>query len=234
MPTPEEFQQIFNSLRKRANAGDQRARAALIKYMDRRPERWAAFGDMARHAEMSLIETIAQGEWLAGEAITRDAARLRERLSRPNQSPLEELAVSRLVACWVQLQFVESMCHRAEIGGERGKFWLQRQQQAHRLYSQAEKSLLLIRGALVAPALPGRLTDSGAVTTPAQTAAPAASQPVDGSPHEPPVPQFNGENRIGHLFAGSGDGLTPDASHMEPVNGHRHRLNGFLSPVFDG
>ena len=78
-------------------------------------------GNMAKRAELHLINVVSQGDWLSAEAVKREAARLRERLSRPGQSPLEELAVARWVQAWIQLEFVESKCHRAEVEGERAR-----------------------------------------------------------------------------------------------------------------
>ncbi len=204
--TVADFQASFERLRRRANRGNQQARAALIHYLDADPARWATFGNMARHAEMSLIEVITEGEWLAGEAIKREAARLRERLSRPNQSPLEELAITRLVGCWLQVQFVESMCKQAHEDFARAKFWLARQQQVHRLYAQAEKSLLLIRG-LSSTSLPPILVPQAEASKPAMHA-------LNGTAQEKPVaPQYD-------------TGLQATEAGV-PVN----RINGVLNKV---
>jgi hypothetical protein len=111
-------------------------------------------GDTAKLAETGIIDVIADGEWLTGRAVAREADLLRKRLSRPSQSPLEELAIRRLVACWAQLHLVDSMCGQADGAGERARFWLQRQAQAHKLYAAAEKSLLLIRSFIPAAVQP--------------------------------------------------------------------------------
>jgi hypothetical protein len=144
----------FDKLRKRANEGDRQARIALVRFCNANPNLWAMLGDTAKLAETGIIDVIANREWLSGRAIAREADQLRKRLSRPSQSPLEELAIRRLVACWAQLHLVDSMCGQADGAVERARFWLHRQAQAHKLYAAAEKSLLLIRGLIPAAVQP--------------------------------------------------------------------------------
>ena len=140
----------FDKLRRKANKGDRQARVLLVRFCNSNPHLWTMLGDTAKLVETSLIDMIVQGEWLSGRAITREADQLRKQLSRPSQSPLEELAVRRLVACKMQADFVDSQCSRVDGTVEQAKFWLQRQAQAHRLYAAAEKSLRLIRGSIPA------------------------------------------------------------------------------------
>lgn len=215
----------------RANRGDHRAQAALVKYLDSRPELWDRFGEMAGHAENALVEAITGGEWLTTQAIKRRAAKLRRHLSRPSPSPLEELAVRRLVACWVHMQYVESMCSRADGKVEAAKLWLQRQQQAHRLYAAAEKSLLLVRG-LMPPSIQVAAAAKVEVATDisgangagpnSKSSEPAESQSTAST--ESPAADFTGVNRIAHLTGNLNQGAdratagTPDEKHR--VNNH--------------
>lgn len=196
----------FECLRERANRGDPNARATLVKFLNANPALWHKFGEMACHAETSLLEAITDGEWLTTLAIRRRAAELRRELSRPSQPPLEELAVQRVVACWVQLQFVESKCARADGELSRAKLWLQRQQQAHKLYAAAEKSLLLIRG-LMPPAV--QLAAAAKVDVNVNTAETDGAEPKEKSNEsaetppaavtEAPSESAMGVNRIAHL-----------------------------------
>jgi len=105
----------FSLLRERANRGDREAQAALIRYVNATPALRDRLGDMAQRAETALIDEIAEGDWLTARAIRQGTAELRQQLSRPSQSPLEDLAVQRLVGCWEQLQLVESMCAQADM-----------------------------------------------------------------------------------------------------------------------
>jgi hypothetical protein len=143
--TPQAIAEAFDRLRHRANQGDARAREALSKYLDSHPELWSRLGNMARHAELALIEAASGGEWLTAEAIKREAARMRRDLAGPSPSPLELMAIERVVLTWEQLQHVEMGFVQAQQNLGWARYWLQRQQQADRLHREAVKSLLLIR-----------------------------------------------------------------------------------------
>ena len=145
------FGEVFQRVRDRANRGDVRAQSVLTILLDGRPDICSELGDMAKHAERSLIETITQNDWVVSRAIKLQAAKLRKSFSRPGQTPLEDLAVQRIVACWLQLQFVESKVSQANGELERAKFWSHRQNQAHRLYEAAERSLVLLRSIVSVP-----------------------------------------------------------------------------------
>jgi hypothetical protein len=134
----------FEHARQRANKGDRKAQEALKKCLDRQ-QLWDRFGDLADHAERSLIARASGGEWLTGEAIRRKVAKMRRELAGASPSPLEELAVRRLVACWLNLQDVQmqSVQRQQDLGW--AKFWLKRLEVAHKLYKSAEQSLAEIR-----------------------------------------------------------------------------------------
>jgi hypothetical protein len=100
MPSREQF----DKLRRLANQGNARAQATLRKILDRHPELWQDVGNLARQAEMSLVGVIAQGEFFVSEAILRQAATLRKDLAGPFPTPLERLAVERVVGAWLELQ----------------------------------------------------------------------------------------------------------------------------------
>lgn len=228
--TGADMRAAFNRLRERANRGDRQAQAALVKYLDAHPELWGVFGDPARHAEMSLVESIANGEWLTTQAIPRRAAEMRRQLSRPSASPLEKLAVQRLVACWLHLQHVESMCARADGKLEGAKLWLQRQQQAHKLYAAAEKSLLLIQGQMPLPVQPTAvdkvevsksLPEANGAEPKEESSEPAGT--VSGAFSEDPVAEFNGVNRIAHLMGALSQ--APHSAEEDTSDGNR-RING--------
>jgi len=76
-------------------------------------------------------------------------------------SALETVAVDRLVAARTYLEYVESQCAKAEGEMSSARFWLLRQQQAHRNYHSAVKSLLLVRELLPSEGPPAALTANG-------------------------------------------------------------------------
>ena len=100
LPTREGFERLV----RKANEGNQRAQGLLRKVLDACPEIWQRVGNLAEHAELSLIRLIAKEEWLLTESIRRKAEHMRKELAGPNPTPLDAMAIERVVACWLQLQ----------------------------------------------------------------------------------------------------------------------------------
>ena len=57
MPNQEEFAELV----KRANAGDDNALATMRKTLDSNPEIWESVGNLATHAQQSMVTLIAGG-----------------------------------------------------------------------------------------------------------------------------------------------------------------------------
>jgi len=194
LPTPEEF----DKMRHRADKGDVSAQEAVRGFLDSQPELCEQLGDMADHAQRSLIRQIAGEDFMLAEAVKRKAAEMRRQLAGAFPTPLEILGAERVVATWLQLQWVQSACARVEGDGRSATFWLRREAQAAKLYNTAIKSLLLMRELL-----------------------PAVGQPVlglvdrDGTAKEPTTSRGNGRingNGIGRV---NGNGQAHPGS-----NGH--------------
>jgi hypothetical protein len=141
---------------KRANDGDHRAQAWLRRVLDEYPQLWEQAGDLALHAQLSLIRLISKGEWFLGEALKRRLEELRRDLEDPFSTPLEKLAVERVVAAWANLYYVEAVYLSVQGDLVERKYWLKKQDQAHRQYLAATKSLMLVRTMLerATPPLP--------------------------------------------------------------------------------
>lgn len=150
LPTREKFDRLV----KKANEGHPKSQAKLRKILDQCPQIWQEAGDLGLHAEKTLIHLISKGEWLMTESLKRKLADLRAQLAGPSPSPLEELAVQRVIACWAQLYFIETECLQAEGDVRERTYWLKRQDQAHRRYVSAVKSLTTIRELLTVSAQP--------------------------------------------------------------------------------
>jgi len=131
----------FGLLRQQADAGDTDAQAKLRKLMDTQPSLLKALGDVAMHAEMNMVRILAGESWSLAEAVRLEMAQLRQQLISADPTPLEELAVRRVVACWLHLQVAENKCGEGVLD----KRWLRWHDQAQRHYHAAVKSLLMIQ-----------------------------------------------------------------------------------------
>jgi hypothetical protein len=157
----------FKELRGRADRGDLAAQAELTHWLNENPTVWRTLGDLANHAQMVFVRLVAANDFLLSESVRRRAEELRKELAGAFPTPLELLAVQRVVAAWLQMQHVEAQIALADTDLPKARFWLQRQMQANRLYHAATKSLLLIRDLLPAAAPPAALATNGtAETTP--------------------------------------------------------------------
>ena len=138
----EEFADLVN----RANAGDEEALAGLRYLLDECEQIWQHVGDLGKHAEMTMIKLIANGNKLIAESLARKAADMRSELSGPHPTPLEQICVQRVVAMWLEMQWTDTTF--PEPTGKTldvQKFVLKRKESAERRFSSAVKSLMLVR-----------------------------------------------------------------------------------------
>ena len=135
----------FNLLVQRVNAGDMKALTELRAILDRCPGIWQQVGDLASHAELSLMRLVAGENRLLMESLRRKVDAMKSELSRPGASALEVLAVQRIVACWLQVQHLDTVSFAPDLSVAQGKYWGQRQDQAHRRYLSAVKQLTTLR-----------------------------------------------------------------------------------------
>jgi hypothetical protein len=190
VPMPADFAQ----LRQRADRGEPEAQAELKAWLDANPTVWRRLGDLAHHAQMEFVRLVTKGDFLFSESIRRRADEMRHELAGTFPTPLEILAVERVVAAWLQVQYVEGQIALGDAELPKAKFWLQRQLQANRLYHAATKSLLLIRELL-----------------------PPAAEPVALAAHGTAIATLNGTSRLAVCVNGdrSSHKRTPAA---EPVS----------------
>jgi hypothetical protein len=64
-------------------------------------------GNLARHAQVVLIEAYCGKDLLAKEALKRKIESMRTDLAGPNPAPLERLLVERVVSGWLHLSYLE-------------------------------------------------------------------------------------------------------------------------------
>jgi hypothetical protein len=142
LPTEAEFSRLVAH----ANAGDSGAMVKLRELLDNRPEIWQRVGDLAAHAELLMVNLIAAGNKLMAESLQRKLREMRAELIEPATSMLERMAIDRVLACWLQLQYTDNVVNKASGGTlPNANFQLKRQDAAHKRYGAAVKSLADLR-----------------------------------------------------------------------------------------
>jgi hypothetical protein len=103
-------------------------------------------GDLAGQAERSLINAAAGKNLLFREALVRKLELLRADLGGAQPTPLERLLVSRVVACWLQVQIADTQYAQADnLTVAQGDYYQRRQDRAHRRFLSAVRTLALVR-----------------------------------------------------------------------------------------
>ena len=145
MPNQEEFAELV----KRANAGDDDALAMMRKTLDSNPEIWESVGNLATHAQLSMVKLIAGGNMLVSESLLRKAEQMKAELSGPSPSKLEKLAVERIVACWLEMEYLATAypVAKGETLGQ-ARFALKQKESSERRFNAAMKSLTTLRALL--------------------------------------------------------------------------------------
>jgi hypothetical protein len=144
----------------RAEEGDRSALPALRKALDEHPEYFRRAGDLALMAQESWLTMAAGTNLYARETIERKLAAMRRELAGPHPSPLENLTIDRILACWVQMHHADMLFAVDESKSEAvRKELLKRQESAQRRYSDAIKQLAQLRK-LLQPASKGKKAES--------------------------------------------------------------------------
>ena len=137
-----------NALLPAANDGDRRALAELRQVLDEHPELWGEVGNLARHAELALVQATAGANPVAKEAIIRKVDGLRRELAGSSPTPLERLVVDRVVVGWLAAAVAEGAYHQAlerGVGHADDEFHQRRVERAQRRYLAAVKALATVR-----------------------------------------------------------------------------------------
>jgi hypothetical protein len=133
----------------RAEQGDATVLPVLRELLDHRQDLWKEAGDLAVHAQRSLIRVASGHNLMLAESLERKANDLRKELATPDASPLERLLAERVVACWMQTSFWDAMQTQEFDNGGRNAI-RRHQDSAHRRFETAAKNLALVRK-LLAP-----------------------------------------------------------------------------------
>jgi hypothetical protein len=98
--------QTLQGLSKRAAIGDQGAIAEIQCILNDNEELWRYLGNVERTTEAMLVEYLS-GPPEVRESVRRTTRELKRSLLTPDSTPLESLAVGRVVACWLFVNFVD-------------------------------------------------------------------------------------------------------------------------------
>lgn len=103
LPIETEASDKLKQLVAQAQKGDISAIPELDRLLDSRPDIWQAVGNMARHAEETLLTSIVDDNLLARESILRKLAEVRLELVGASSSPIENLLAERIGVCWLDV-----------------------------------------------------------------------------------------------------------------------------------
>lgn len=81
-----------------------------------------------------------------GEACRREAAKLKQKLTREPSTPLEDLLIERIVICWLDLNYAQTIWSQmSDPTWKQAAYHQDRIDRAHRRYLSAIKSLAQVR-----------------------------------------------------------------------------------------
>ena len=139
----------------RAQQGDVAALPLLREALEGDPSLWQEYGDLAAQAQEAWLQLLAGTDYLLAEAVRLKLAALRQELSVEGASPLEKLLIERVIACWLQTCYSDSVYAQAKGPSSTPSVrqeLMKRQDSSQRRYLAAIKQLALVRK-LLKPAL---------------------------------------------------------------------------------
>jgi hypothetical protein len=130
----------------RAQRGDKTALPAVRELLAVPANVDGMGGDLARQAQLTLIDKFSGKNLLWKETLTRKLDLLRAELSGPTPTPLERLLVERIVACWLHLHHLEIIyANKESVSLELGAYYQRCLSAAQKRYLAAIKTLAVVR-----------------------------------------------------------------------------------------
>jgi hypothetical protein len=139
----------------RAQQGDVTALPLLREALEGDPALWQEYGDLAAQAQEAWLQLLAGTDYLLAESVRLKLGALRRELSAEGASPLEKLLIERVIACWLQTCYSDSVYAQAKGPSSTASVrqeLMKRQDSSQRRYLAAIKQLALVRK-LLKPAL---------------------------------------------------------------------------------
>jgi hypothetical protein len=136
----------LRALIQRAQKGDKAAMVPLQEML-KDPATVDLFGgDLAKQAQLKLIDKFTTTNLLFKATLTRKLELLRGELSGPCPTPLEKLLVDRVLTCWLHLHHLETIYGDKEsMTLELGLYYQRCITSAQKRYLAAIKTLALVR-----------------------------------------------------------------------------------------
>jgi hypothetical protein len=136
----------LKQLVKEAQRGNPEVLPQIRGILDRYPEIWQHYGDLAKHNEYNWIGLLAANDASVRESLERTTEELRTELSAAGSSSLERLLIDRIVVSQLMTNFFDSALALVVDGSESKVRYLQQQlDRAQRRYLGAIKSLAEVR-----------------------------------------------------------------------------------------
>jgi hypothetical protein len=136
----------LTSLLERAQKGDTSTLPAIHQLLQDPKMVDGLGGDLARQAEIALVNALTGENLMFKEALNRKLELLRAELTAPNPTPIERLLVERVVACWLQVQDADARYANAkDLSIKWYEYYQRRMNYAHKRYLSAIKTLATVR-----------------------------------------------------------------------------------------
>ncbi len=140
-------------LLRRAEQGDLAVLPELRAALDADAALWRDYGDLAAHAELSLVRLAAGTNLLLGESVQRKLEEMKEELGGASPSPLEKLLITRITATWLQASYYDGLlAQRTNLPDAQAKALQRQVDAAHRRHLTALKTFATVRK-LLTPAI---------------------------------------------------------------------------------
>jgi hypothetical protein len=150
-----EYPAELKAILERGNAGDPTVLAALRQALADNPALVATLGDLAKHAEQSLLRLVAGTSLTAREAVPRQMADMRQRLLTAEASELEKLIIERICISWLHVYYADTdqafYLFQGTGATPGAKAAQQRLDRAHARYLCAIRALATVRKLLKPP-----------------------------------------------------------------------------------
>jgi hypothetical protein len=144
----------------RARRGDVAVLPELREALEARPEIWKHCSDLAAIAERAWIALITGPDLLVAESLMLRMGELRAELAGADPTPLERLAVERVVIAWLQAWYSDlAAANSGDVSPKVAAFALERQDRAQKRHLAALATLATIRRLRPAAGKPSRRGD---------------------------------------------------------------------------